>query len=131
MVINLIDNNMPKENTKDVLEKFDDEFTKDDFVVDNNYYLLLRKDIKTFIKSHLASLQAQHEKEIKDIVNKEIEYWKNIFDNKPKDRNLESDNIAQNFARIEIEKWERRLIETDRWKKKVVRDGVEVYETSF
>jgi len=70
---------MPKENTKDVLEKFDDEFTKDDFVVDNNYYLLLRKDIKTFIKSHLASLQAQHEKEIKDIVNKEIEYWKNIL----------------------------------------------------
>ena len=120
-------NNMPKENTKDVLEKIQKD-------LDTGRYWIICSNEQTFkdyVSSLIASLQAQHEKEIEDIANKEIEYWKNIFDNKPKDRNLESDNIAQNFARIEIEKWERRLIETDRWKKKVVRDGVEVYETSF
>ena len=37
-------------------------------------------------------------------IDSEIEYWKNIFDKRPKDRDLESDTVAQNFARIEIER---------------------------
>lgn len=46
----------------------------------------------------------------KDFIESEIKYWKDIFDNRPKDRDLESDNIAQNFARIEIERLENKLI---------------------
>ena len=40
----------------------------------------------------------------KETIRNEIEYWEGVFDNRPKDRDLESDNIAQNFARIEIER---------------------------
>lgn len=39
-----------------------------------------------------------------EMIREEIKYWKNVFDNRPKKRDLESDNIAQNFARIEIER---------------------------
>lgn len=40
----------------------------------------------------------------RDFIESEIKYWKDIFDKRPKDRYLESDVIAQNFARIEIER---------------------------
>lgn len=41
---------------------------------------------------------------IREFINKEIAYWIDIFDNRPKNRDLESDTIAQKFARIEIER---------------------------
>lgn len=44
-----------------------------------------------------------------ETIREEIDYWKDVFDNRPKDRDLESDNIAQNFARIEIERLENKL----------------------
>lgn len=44
-----------------------------------------------------------------EAIRGEIEYWKGVFDKRPKDRDLESDNIAQNFARIEIERLENKI----------------------
>jgi hypothetical protein len=44
-----------------------------------------------------------------ETIREEIAYWTDVFDNRPKDRDLESDNIAQNFARIEIERLENKL----------------------
>jgi hypothetical protein len=41
---------------------------------------------------------------VEAFIKKETEYWKNVFDTRPYDRDLESDTIAQNFARIEIER---------------------------
>lgn len=62
------------------------------------------------LRKELPELLAEQDRISREsIARKEIEYWKDIFDNKPKDRDLESDNIAQNFARIEIEKWEKYL----------------------
>lgn len=47
-----------------------------------------------------------HKEELENMIEEEIIYWKNVFDNRPKDRDLESDTVAQKFARIEIERWE-------------------------
>jgi len=44
-----------------------------------------------------------------ETIRVEIEYWKGVFDKRPKDRDLESDSIAQNFARIEIERLESKI----------------------
>ena len=44
-----------------------------------------------------------------ETIRDEMEYWKGVFDKRPKDRDLESDNIAQNFARIEIERLESKI----------------------
>lgn len=44
-----------------------------------------------------------------ETIGEEIAYWTDVFDNRPKYRDLESDNIAQNFARIEIERLENKL----------------------
>lgn len=44
-----------------------------------------------------------------EVIKGEIEYWKGVFDKRPTDRDLESDGIAQNFARIEIERLEKAL----------------------
>jgi hypothetical protein len=44
-----------------------------------------------------------------ETIREEIAYWTDVFDNRPKNRDLESDNIAQNFARIEIERLENKL----------------------
>jgi hypothetical protein len=53
-------------------------------------------------------LKARNREIIEKIAQTEIQYWKDIFDSKPeRPRELESDNVAQNFARIEIERWEK------------------------
>jgi len=48
---------------------------------------------------------------IEEMIKSEIKYWKKVFDDRPKGRDLESDNIAQNFARIEIDRLEKLLID--------------------
>ena len=53
--------------------------------------------IKQFFSQAIAQTR-------EETIREEIKYWINVFDNRPKDRDLESDNIAQNFARIEIER---------------------------
>lgn len=89
----------------EILERFEKEFMiklgekvllKGNGNITKEDYLDIAKEL------HLQT-QATTKREM---CEKEIEYWKNIFDNRPKDRDLESDTIAQNFARIEIEKWE-------------------------
>jgi hypothetical protein len=63
-----------------------------------------------FIKNWLQKTLQQQEKDIKEeLIKEEIAYWKDVFDNRPQERDLKSDTIAQNFARIELEKWENKL----------------------
>lgn len=49
---------------------------------------------------------------IKMIVERDIKYWKNIFDNPPKrDKEYPCDNCTQNICRIEITRLEKELLE--------------------
>lgn len=48
-------------------------------------------------------------KQKKEFLEKERDYWKDVFDKRPTNRDLESDIIAQNFARIEIERLESKI----------------------
>jgi hypothetical protein len=61
-----------------------------------------RKRLEQFISDLISQTR-------EETIREEIKYWHNVFDNRPKDRDLESDNIAQNFARIEIERLENKL----------------------
>jgi hypothetical protein len=96
---------MSKEN---ILKEFEERFTftSDDLSEDETKILGTIKcfhqetspnEVKQFLSK---SIDQTREETIKE----EIKYWKGVFDNRPKDRDLESDNIAQNFARIEIER---------------------------
>lgn len=90
---------------EEILKKFDKEFGKDGFYVEtsidcNNNYT--NTEIKQFISKALDQTR-------EETIREEIAYWTDVFDNRPKDRDLESDNIAQNFARIEIERLENKL----------------------
>lgn len=60
------------------------------------------------IKAFIAQERIEAGREaIRAITINEIQYWKDVFDKKPqRDKYLESDEVAQNFARIEIDKWE-------------------------
>jgi hypothetical protein len=94
-------------NSKEkILEEFDKKLLKVcdvyEKAADNNSEKLEnwekeRKEIKQFISQAIDQTR-------KETIRNEIEYWEGVFDNRPKDRDLESDNIAQNFARIEIER---------------------------
>jgi hypothetical protein len=59
-----------------------------------------------YLNGFVSEIIAQTREET---IREEIAYWTDVFDNRPKDRDLESDNIAQNFARIEIERLENKL----------------------
>ena len=61
--------------------------------ITNEYWLAIEEFI-------LKAIDQTREETIRE----EIKYWENVFDNRPKNRDLESDSIAQNFARIEIER---------------------------
>lgn len=67
------------------------------------------KELQAIFIVAIADRDKFWKKKIKEIYTHEINYWKDIFDNRPKDRDLESDNIAQNFARIEIERLQKLL----------------------
>ena len=54
-------------------------------------------------------LEAFEKKTKEEFLKNEIAYWKDIFDSRPTNRNIERDTIAQNFARIEIERLEKIL----------------------
>jgi hypothetical protein len=53
---------------------------------------------------HPNDIKPDIKQSIKQILEAEVEYWKDVFDKRPANRDLESDNIAQNFARIEIDR---------------------------
>jgi hypothetical protein len=54
-------------------------------------------DIESFLSQAIDQTR-------EETIKSEIKYWEGVFDKRPKNRDLESDNIAQNFARIEIER---------------------------
>ena len=64
-------------------------------------------------ENEMKKLLVTYRKDIKEeLIKEEITYWKDVFDNRPQERDLESDTIAQRFARIEIERWENKLKNT-------------------
>jgi hypothetical protein len=94
---------------KETLERFDEKFVDKqrgtvDLLKDEmpNGDFLRADYIKQFITEEIKLAR-------EETIKEEIDYWKDVFDNRPKDRDLESDNIAQNFARIEIERLENKL----------------------
>lgn len=74
-----------------ILKEFDELYGYNDY-----------DDLKNFLIKALAQTR-------EETIREEIAHWTDVFDNRPKDRDLESDNIAQNFARIEIERLENKL----------------------
>lgn len=91
-------------NKEQILKEFDEEYLEK---IDK--YNPLKEDlIKLFTdqKQFLIKALTQTREET---IREEIAYWIDVFDNRPKDRDLESDIIAQNFARIEIERLENKL----------------------
>ena len=62
-------------------------------------------EVLKLFKSAVSQAKEEGRKQgVEAFIKKETEYWKNVFDTRPYDRDLESDTIAQNFARIEIER---------------------------
>jgi len=90
-------------STKTWQEEFELEFFVKDCSIPVETYVKLEQFISDLI------LQTREETIKEEIAYWIIAYWIDVFDNRPKDRDLESDNIAQNFARIEIERLENKL----------------------
>lgn len=76
------------------------------FTKEIRFYKLLKNIV---IKEVEEAIDKTKKETREEIIREEIAYWIDVFDNRPKDRDLESDNIAQNFARIEIERLENKL----------------------
>lgn len=92
---------------EEILKEFAEKIT--DYGYYNNecgYYVDWKDGVMPIVEKYANIIIAQTREET---IKEEIDYWKDVFDNRPKDRDLESDNIAQNFARIEIERLENKL----------------------
>lgn len=78
-----------------ILKEFEDKYSS--FELCNQVSKPELDKLKDFISKAI-------DQTIEETIMEEISYWTDVFDNRPKNRDLESDNIAQNFARIEIER---------------------------
>jgi hypothetical protein len=63
-------------------------------------------NINSWLKEKLSAFEKTTKEEF---LKSEIQYWIDVFDKCPKDRDLVSDEVAKNFARIEIERHEKLL----------------------
>ena len=82
---------------KDVKQKLLEEFDELDAICS-----VCKSGIRSFLSNAIDQTR-------EETIKNEIKYWKGVFDKRPKDRDLESDSIAQNFARIEIERLESKI----------------------
>lgn len=63
-----------------------------------------REQVYPYIEAMKSYAEEYAREYTRGIYKRERAYWISVFDNRPKDRDLESDQIAQNFARIEIDR---------------------------
>ena len=107
--------------TKEIRQMIDREFSHQDHKSpDGTEYIKISKDylVDMIVKqmehatatSIAQAIAEERERVVGEIAHREMKYWINVFDSTPVRKiPLEADNIAKNFARIEVARWNKVL----------------------
>jgi len=79
--------------------------------IKNKVHIIPDKKFKEIIEGERQqAIAEERERVVGEIAHREMKYWINVFDSTPVRKiPLEADNIAKNFARIEVARWNKVL----------------------